>query len=97
MNWEKYGGSIFGDHSSPISDTTVLSSTGAACNHIDHVNTQLPYAILAAIVSAIGYILAAIMDAAILPLIISIAILTAALYLLHARGERVDASKHMNN
>ena len=91
------GGSIFGDHSSPISDTTVLSSTGAACNHIDHVNTQLPYAILAAIVSAVGYILAAVMDAAILPLIISIAILTAALYFLHARGERVDASKHMNN
>ncbi|MBS4178547.1 Na+/H+ antiporter NhaC family protein [Lederbergia citrea] len=49
-------GSVFGDHCSPISDTTILSSTGAGCNHMDHVLTQLPYAVLAAIISAIGYI-----------------------------------------
>ncbi|WP_117234322.1 Na+/H+ antiporter NhaC family protein [Vibrio maerlii] len=49
-------GSVFGDHCSPISDTTILSSTGARCNHIDHVATQLPYAISVAIVSCIGFI-----------------------------------------
>jgi tetracycline resistance efflux pump len=49
-------GSVFGDHCSPISDTTILSSTGARCCHIDHVSTQLPYALSVAGISAIGYI-----------------------------------------
>jgi tetracycline resistance efflux pump len=49
-------GSVFGDHCSPISDTTILSSTGARCCHIDHVSTQLPYALSIAGVSAVGYI-----------------------------------------
>ena len=43
-------GSIFGDHCSPISDTTVLSSTASACDHVDHVRTQLPYALLVGVV-----------------------------------------------
>jgi Na+/H+ antiporter NhaC len=38
-------GSVFGDHCSPISDTTILSSTASACDHIDHVKTQMPYAV----------------------------------------------------
>ncbi len=50
-------GSVYGDHCSPISDTTVLSSIGAQCEHINHVETQLPYATLAAAISAAGYIL----------------------------------------
>ncbi|MFS1517399.1 Na+/H+ antiporter NhaC family protein [Bacillus sp. SCS-151] len=49
-------GSVFGDHCSPISDTTILSSTGAGSHHIDHVLTQLPYAIIAAVVASIGYL-----------------------------------------
>ncbi|MGY3570092.1 tetracycline efflux Na+/H+ antiporter family transporter Tet(35) [Vibrio paucivorans] len=49
-------GAVFGDHCSPISDTTILSSTGARCNHIDHVATQLPYALSVALVSCIGFI-----------------------------------------
>lgn len=49
-------GGLFGDHCSPVSDTTVLSSLGAACDHIDHVRTQLPYALLAAAVSIILWI-----------------------------------------
>ena len=48
-------GSVFGDHCSPISDTTILSSTGARCKHIDHVATQLPYALSVAAISAIGF------------------------------------------
>lgn len=49
-------GAVFGDHCSPISDTTILSSTGASCHHIDHVVTQLPYALSIAVVSIIGYL-----------------------------------------
>lgn len=51
-------GGLFGDHCSPISDTTILASTGAGCDHIDHVKTQLPYALLNASVSLIAYIVA---------------------------------------
>jgi Na+/H+ antiporter NhaC len=47
------GGSVFGDHCSPISDTTVLSSLASSCNHIDHVRTQMPYALLVAVVSLV--------------------------------------------
>ena len=49
-------GAVFGDHCSPISDTTILSSTGAGCNHIDHVTTQLPYALLCAAIAGVGYL-----------------------------------------
>jgi Na+/H+ antiporter NhaC len=44
-------GSVFGDHCSPISDTTVLSSMASACDHLDHVRTQLPYAVVVALVA----------------------------------------------
>ncbi|MBT8080502.1 MAG: transporter [Gammaproteobacteria bacterium] len=49
------GGGIFGDHASPVSDTTVLSSVGASCDHIDHVVTQLPYALAMALLTALLY------------------------------------------
>ncbi len=52
------GGAVFGDHISPISDTTILSSTGGNCNHIDHVKTQLPYASIIAAIAFISYIAA---------------------------------------
>ena len=52
------GGSVCGDHISPISDTTILSSTGAGCNHIRHVESQLQYGLLVALVSFISYLLA---------------------------------------
>ncbi|UOD34680.1 transporter [Deferribacteraceae bacterium V6Fe1] len=48
-------GGIFGDHCSPISDTTCLSSFGAGCDHMDHVSTQVPYAILAGVLATIGF------------------------------------------
>ena len=51
-------GAVCGDHCSPISDTTILSSAGAGCNHIEHVSTQLPYALLVAFCSAVGYLVA---------------------------------------
>ncbi len=52
------GGAIFGDHSSPISDTTILSSTGASCPHLEHVATQVPYAVFIAVVAVIAHIVA---------------------------------------
>ena len=52
------GGAVYGDHISPISDTTILASAGAECNHVDHVNTQLPYATLIAVIAAISYVVA---------------------------------------
>lgn len=51
-------GSVFGDHCSPISDTTILSSAGSGCNHIEHVSTQLPYSLLVAASAFIGYVVA---------------------------------------
>ncbi len=50
------GGGVFGDHSSPISDTTIISSMASASDHIDHVKTQLPYALIAGIVAALVYL-----------------------------------------
>jgi NhaC family Na+:H+ antiporter len=55
-----FGGGIFGDHCSPISDTTIMSSMFSAADHIDHVSTQLPYAMLAGLVSAVLYTLFAL-------------------------------------
>ncbi|PKL23391.1 MAG: sodium:proton antiporter [Spirochaetae bacterium HGW-Spirochaetae-3] len=52
------GGSVFGDHCSPISDTTILSSTGAACPHLEHVATQLPYAAFVAFSAGLGILAA---------------------------------------
>ena len=54
------GGSVFGDHASPISDTTILSSTGAGCPHLEHVATQMPYAITAALCALVGFIVGGI-------------------------------------
>ena len=55
-------GSVFGDHCSPISDTTILSSTGAQCDHMIHVSTQLPYALCTAGCAAVGYIASGLSD-----------------------------------
>ena len=54
-------GAVCGDHCSPISDTTIMASAGAHSDHVNHVSTQLPYALTAAAVSAVGYILAGIL------------------------------------
>ena len=54
------GGAVYGDHISPISDTTILASAGGNCNHVDHVKTQLPYASLIMGISFIGYIVAGV-------------------------------------
>ena len=53
-------GAVCGDHCSPISDTTIMASAGAQCEHVKHVSTQLPYAITVAVVSFLTYIVAGI-------------------------------------
>ena len=57
-------GAVCGDHCSPISDTTIMASAGAQCNHINHVNTQLPYAAGCAVISFINYIIAGFVQSA---------------------------------
>ncbi len=64
-------GSVFGDHCSPISDTSILSSTGASCNHIAHVETQIPYACLVAGICIPGYLAAGFVGNPWIPLLIS--------------------------
>ncbi|WP_100332174.1 Na+/H+ antiporter NhaC family protein [Bacillus xiapuensis] len=68
-------GAVFGDHCSPISDTTILSATGAGSNHIDHVMTQIPYALLSAVISAIGYLVLGFTGSVWLALAVSLGLL----------------------
>lgn len=50
-------GGIFGDHASPISDTTIISSMAADCDHIEHVRTQLPYALIGGVLASISFLI----------------------------------------
>lgn len=72
-------GAVCGDHCSPISDTTIMASAGAQCNHVDHVSTQLPYAILVAVISFITYIVAGFSHSAVISLLFGAALLVGAL------------------
>ena len=67
-------GGIFGDHCSPISDTTILSSSGAGCNHLKHVQTQLPYALLAAGGSSLGFIVAGLLGNALVGVLVAVGV-----------------------
>ena len=73
-------GAVCGDHCSPISDTTIMSSAGAQCNHINHVSTQLPYAMTVAAVSFVGYILAGWIQNWMIVLPISVVMMVATLF-----------------
>ena len=72
-------GAVCGDHCSPISDTTIMASAGAKCNHVDHVSTQLPYALTVAAVSFVTYIVAGFTQSAWISLPVGIIILIAVL------------------
>ncbi|MDO5537826.1 MAG: Na+/H+ antiporter NhaC family protein [Desulfovibrionaceae bacterium] len=87
-------GSIFGDHSSPISDTTILASAGSGCNHIEHVSTQLPYAILVAVCCFAGYIVAGLTGGSFLPsFLTAIVLLFVCLVVLHRISARRMAAE----
>ncbi len=75
-------GAVCGDHCSPISDTTIMSSAGSRSNHINHVSTQLPYSVLVASISFATYILAAFIQSAYILLPVGIVILLVTLYII---------------
>ena len=82
-------GAVCGDHCSPISDTTIMSSAGSQSNHVNHVSTQLPYAITVALVSFVVYLLAAFIRSAYILLPIGIVLMIATLFVI----KKVTAGK----
>lgn len=77
-------GAVCGDHCSPISDTTIMASAGAQCEHVNHVTTQLPYAVTAAAVSFFSYIIAGFVQSAWIALPIAIALMVATMFVIRA-------------
>lgn len=83
-------GAVCGDHCSPISDTTIMASTGAQCDHVNHVSTQLPYAMSVAAISLIGYLVAGFIQNVFVILGTGIVLLAAfifAMYLINRRSK----------
>ena len=85
-------GAVCGDHCSPISDTTIMASAGARCNHVIHVNTQLPYALLVASVSCVSYVVAAVVHSAWIALPVAVALMVVTLAVI-----RVVRGSHKGN
>ena len=75
-------GAVCGDHCSPISDTTIMASAGAQCDHVTHVATQLPYALTVATVSFVAYVIAGLIPNAFIALPVAIALMIAALFVM---------------
>ena len=78
------GGAVMGDHCSPISDTTILASTGAQCYHLNHVKTQIPYAVTVAAVAFVNHILAGLIQNVVINLIIALVSMFAVLMIIRA-------------
>ncbi len=85
-------GAVCGDHCSPISDTTIMASAGAQCDHIMHVSTQLPYAITAAAVSFVAYIFAGFIRNWFVSLLVGIAFMIGTLYVFKMFDKKKEAS-----
>ena len=75
-------GAVFGDHCSPISDTTIMASTGAECELMTHVSTQFPYAVFVAVVSAICFLIAGLVQNAYVPLLVGVALIIGGLFVM---------------
>ena len=84
-------GAVCGDHISPISDTTIMASTGAQCNHINHVSTQIPYALTVAAVSVVAYIAAAFVQNAWIVLPLAVVLMIAVLLFIKFASSRKAA------
>ena len=84
-------GAVCGDHCSPISDTTIMSSAGGQCNHINHVSTQIPYAVTVAAVSFVGYIIAGFVKSWVIVLPIMAIIMVATLFVIKAVTKKANA------
>ena len=76
------GGAVMGDHCSPISDTTIMASTGAQCYHLNHVATQMPYAVTVAAVAFVNYIIAGQIQNVVIDLIIAVVSMVAVLLII---------------
>ncbi|MBR3844211.1 MAG: Na+/H+ antiporter NhaC family protein, partial [Clostridia bacterium] len=81
-------GAVCGDHCSPISDTTIMASAGAGCNHINHVSTQLPYALMVAGISFVCYLIAGFLPNAWIVLPIGLVLLVATMLCLKALAKK---------
>ena len=81
-------GAVAGDHCSPISDTTIMASTGGQCDHINHVQTQLPYVLLVCAVSFLGYILTGLVQSAVIVLPICFVVLFAVLLVIRGAQKK---------
>ncbi len=86
-------GAVCGDHCSPISDTTIMSSAGAQSNHLNHVSTQLPYALTCAGVAAVTYIIAGFTRNAVISFVLGLVILGMVMYVLKTRTMRITAAE----
>ena len=84
-------GAVCGDHVSPISETTIMSSAGAQSNHMNHVSTQMQYAMVVVAVCAVGYIIAGLTQNWLVSLLISLALLVVVLEVIRAKSLKEDA------
>ena len=82
-------GAVCGDHCSPISDTTIMASAGAQCNHLNHVSTQLPYALTVAAISCLTYIVAGFAKNPFVPFAAGLAMMCLVFYII----KRLSAKK----
>ena len=83
-------GAVCGDHCSPISDTTIMASAGAQCNHVNHVSTQLPYAITVAAVSFVTYIISGFVQTPVIALPVGIILMLAVLFVIKKRNGQTE-------
>ena len=84
-------GAVCGDHCSPISDTTIMASAGAQCNHVNHVSTQLPYAVTVAAVSCVTYVIAGFAQTPWIPLVIGVLLMIGVLYVMKSKNVDLES------
>lgn len=85
-------GAVCGDHCSPISDTTIMASAGAECEHVSHVSTQLPYALTVAGVSFVTYVIAGFIKNSWISIVIGMILVLLLLFIIRKRYERIDCA-----
>ena len=85
-------GAVMGDHCSPISDTTIMASAGAQCDHLNHVSTQIPYVLTVAAISFVSYVIAGFVQNVYICLAIGVALTVATLFVLRAATSRRETA-----
>lgn len=89
-------GAVYGDHCSPISDTTIMASAGAACDHLSHITTQLPYATTVAVVSAVCYVISGFTSGPVIPLCVGLVLILGILFCLRMQESSYIVSDKAN-